>query len=1015
MNAESKNSFLATTLSSIGDGVIATDLHGTIVYVNKAAEDITGWTELEIIGAKFYDIFILKDAETGRLLECPVNKALIACSAVGLEQNSALITKNGGSRFISANVAPIIGESGSYSGTVTVFRDISKVRKMELRLKQEQSNHIKVFDSAPAGIIIVNEDKLITRVNESALSFLCSDKHKSIGKRFGDAFLCRNSFIDEKSCTFSTECKACEIKKALNLALTSRISTTNIEFSRIFIINNEQKELWFKTSVTPMIIGSKRYAILVLMDITDRKNKEAEIARSRDFYLRIFENFPNMIWKTDVHGKTTYVDNNWVTFTGNAKEDSLEFKWLNFIHPDDRDRCYDAHNLHIKKREAFDFEYKLLHCSGEYRWIHTMNRPFYDIDGKFEGYIGTGVDITHLKIAEEGLSRYRILSENVRDIINFIDLEGNIIDVNEAAVRSYGYTREEFLKLNIRQLRAEGEVTRELLQKCYGDGIFYETVHYRKDGSIFPVEISAKGADIGGKRIIVSIIRDIAQRKAAESNLKANKEAAEIANKSKSEFLANMSHEIRTPINGIVGMVDLTLLTELNTEQRENLLIVKSCANSLLKIINDILDFSKMEAGKLLIENINFDIKSMIEETIKAHSPSAMAKGLELNYAFSSTIPHYVVGDPSRLKQILNNLISNAVKFTESGEVWVKVKKISSKGNEIEIQFSVEDSGIGIEEKDIGKLFESFSQLDGSITRKFGGTGLGLAISKQLSEIMGGRLWAESTKGVGSRFHFTLKVKIGSAIEKQRVEEYKGRSSISLYKLLIVEDDNVNLMVLSRFLRERGYLVETACNGLKAVEMCENNSYDLILMDIQMPVMDGIEAARRIREKDKYTPIIATTAYALKGDKEKFLNQGMDGYVSKPIKVEELFCEIDRCLLSRGDKVSISEVGICINSDGDIVLKQKETKVGEKRDAFMLEELSKEINLLNNSLGSGDIDQIESIAHKIKALSNELEIEELKTTAFKIELAARRGNLEQLIAKVLQVNHIFEVFKKSTI
>ncbi|BCZ44352.1 diguanylate cyclase [Clostridium gelidum] len=889
MTIDSKNSFLATTLSSIGDGVIATDINGNIIFLNTAAEEIMGWATSEVIGKKFYDIFVLIDADTNQLLESAINNVLIAGTATGVKERSALITKSGTRKYISVNISPIVGETGILSGTVTVFKDITQIRSMELKLIEEQSNYMKVFNSAPVGVIVINENTMITRVNEAALDFLNSTEEQSIGKKFGDAFFCQESFSDQQGCRYSRKCENCEMKIGMNLALKSGIATTNIEFSKSFIENRKARELWLKMSITPMINENKRTAVIVLMDITDRKNKE------------------------------------------------------------------------------------------------------------------------------EDVTRYKILSEKVRDIIHFIDTEGNIIDVNQSGLSSYGYTYEEFLKLNIRDLRAEGIITQDFIKNIDEGEIFYETVHYRKDRSTFPVEISAKGSDVGGKRVIISIIRDITERKVVESSLKAAKEVAEIANKTKSEFLANMSHEIRTPLNGIVGMVDLTLATELSDEQKENLMIVKSCSNSLVKVINDILDFSKMEAKKLVIENINFDIKSLIEETIKAHSPSAIKKGIELNYTFSLAIPQYVLGDPSRLQQILNNLISNAIKFTERGEVRIKVKEIKNQDNELEIQFSVEDTGIGISEDNVGMLFKSFSQLDGSITRRFGGTGLGLAISKQLSEIMGGRLWVESESGIGSKFYLILKFAIGVKIETKPKEIIELKKIDRPYNILLAEDDKINQMVITRILKERGYLVDTAVNGLQAVDMCLKNSYDVILMDIQMPVMDGIEAAKKIREKNKYTPIIAITAYALKGDREKFLAHGMDEYVSKPIKIEELYSAIEKSLSSNKYNNDISDVGIYLDEVGNIVLKKIEVPSFDKKDSPLLNELSKAIDAMNNDLEKREFLMIESLAHKIKDLSNKLGIEELKIIAFKIELATRRGNFEMLIEKGRKASYVFEVFKKSVL
>jgi PAS domain S-box-containing protein len=1010
-------------------------------------------------------------------------------------------------------------------------------------LKEERNNFLTIFNAAPVGVIVLDENELITRVNKAALDFLRSKKENIIGKRFGDAFFCQQRFTVGQGCGFSTKCKSCEIKMAVSLALSSEVSTTNIEFNKIFITNNKKVEIWLKASISPMIERGKKNAIIVLLDITDRINKEIALAESRDFYLRMFENFPTMIWKTDLEGKNTYIDNKWYEYIGEKKDGNLGLRMRDFIHPEDLEGYYKLYKVAVKNKQPYDAEYRVLHNSGEYRWIQSINRPFYDMDGKFDGYIGTGLDITDRKSAEEGLKRYEILSQKARDIILFEDVEGNIIDVNQSALKSYGYTYDEFLKLNVRELRAEGFITSEFLQEIDTQGVFLETVHYRKDKSTFPVEVSSQGADIGGKRVLVSIIRDISERKQtenaikeseekfrqlfqnsvdgiflheantdrhqvsmievnetacrmfgytyeeflllksplftpsndkqslsfylkelsnnghvsfkavattkhgeqipikvtshnfylsgkkvmttivrniterekAENNLKVAKEAAETANRAKSEFLANMSHEIRTPLNGIVGMVDLTLLTKLNHEQKENLMIVKSCTDSLLKVINDILDFSKMEAGKLIIENINFDIKSLVEETIKAHSPHVIAKDIELNYAFSSNMPQYLVGDPSRLKQILNNLISNAIKFTEGGEVWVKVKKINTKDNKAQLQFAVEDSGIGMAEENIGKIFESFNQVDGSFTRRFGGTGLGLAISKQLSEMMGGSLWVESKNGIGSKFYLTLEFEIGTKIETHTVQLTQAKKSNRACSILLTEDDKVNQMVITRILKERGHSVDTANNGVEAVEMCEKNSYDVILMDIQMPILDGIEATKRIREKGKHkhTPIIAITAHALKGDREKFLEQGMDEYVSKPIKIEELFCAIDKYVSFDKYHEDLSNISICFDESGEIVLKSNEIQCLDKKELSILDELSISIKSLNDAICKNEIGAIEILAHKIKGLSYEIGIEELKTIAFKIELAARRGDFDRAIEKAQKIDDIFEVFKKS--
>lgn len=406
----------------------------------------------------------------------------------------------------------------------------------------------------------------------------------------------------------------------------------------------------------------------------------------------------------------------------------------------------------------------LVSRNGMEYYVSASNSPIRNKNSDIVGFITVFRDITSYRLLEEGLKRYQLLSENANDIILFSDIDGRIIEVNEAALRAYGYTREEifgksiFFLVNPDPRSPVGVQPHQANEK----GIYYEATAYRKDGSTFAAEVSMQGTEIGDSKVLMAILRDVTERKNYNEALKQAKEAAEAANHAKSEFLANMSHEIRTPLNGMLGMIDLTLLTDLNEEQQDNLQTAKTCAETLLNLINDILDFSKIEAGKLTVNNVDFCITELIYQTIRPHSVKAQSKGVELFCRFDAKMPQIVNGDPDRLKQVLNNILGNAVKFTDKGEVCISVKVVSIQEAQVELEFQISDTGIGIPEKDKDKLFKSFSQLDSSDTKKYGGTGLGLAISKKLVELMGGTIYVESEKGKGSTFIFTTSFRTAS-------------------------------------------------------------------------------------------------------------------------------------------------------------------------------------------------------------------------------------------------------------
>ncbi len=792
--------------------------------------------------------------------------------------------------------------------------------------------------------------------------------------------------------------------------------------------------------------------VAVMQDSTERKRAEKLLLDSESKHRALFEESADANLLMDEKG---FVDCNAAAlkmFGYSAREEFMGSYPVDLSPPTQSDGTPSAAAADqiiaatfLNGRNRFEWLYRrengdIFPAENQLAVVTVNGRP---------AILGTIRDITDRRRTERELQLTQFSVENAPDAIFWISSQGRVIYVNEAACQSLGYSREELLSLSIPDINPifSEEVWEHFWPELKARGsASVESQHRTKQEHTFPVEVTASYREFDGTEYAFAFVRDITERRRIETELKMAKEGAEAASRTKSEFLANVSHEIRTPMNGIIGMTDLALDTELNLEQSEYLHMVKGSADALLALLNDILDFSKIEAGKLELDHLSFNLRKSLVEVVKTLAIKAQQKGLEFIFDVAPEVPTNVIGDPGRLRQVLVNLVGNAIKFTERGEIEVRVQpEAASPGGTI-LRFSVRDTGIGIPADKQQKVFAAFSQADSSTTRKYGGSGLGLTISTQLVGLMGGKLWVESEAEKGSTFYFTAQVGQGTAglpSESLQESELAGvpilvvddnatdrrilEDSVTRWKMiptvvedataaiqtlqnvcssgarlplvltdahmpdidgfglveriredplfstarivmltsggergdgercrklgvaaclskpfdrlelrdvllhvlagdpaqpgneplltrhilqeqgqslrvLLAEDNTVNQRLIMRLLEKRGHRVILAQNGREALEAMQNQPFDIVLMDVQMPEMDGLEATRLIREKEKvrgtHSLVIALTANAMQGDKERCLAGGMDGYIAKPVHPEDLFREIDRLRLA---------------------------------------------------------------------------------------------------------------------
>jgi PAS domain S-box-containing protein len=867
-----------TMIDYSNDLIWTLDNHGCFVFFNEKTSKITGLTLDEWSGKSFIPLIIEEDL--------PMIMAIFQRNMSGEACTYELRFKKPDESIltISVNTSPIF-KSGKINGIVSFGRDITESKKAEAELLQKTEELNNYFTYSLDLFCIADTDGFFIHLNkvwESTLGYTLQDLE---GKSFLD-------FVHSED---------------LNSTLEA-ISNLRSQHEVLAFVNRyrckDNTYRWIEWQAYPS--GKLIYA--AARDITDRKMAEIALRDSEEKYRLIAENTSDGILIIGSDTKIQYTSPSYIKQLGYTEDEELSRDSDNIyqmLHPDDRDQVFSDIFEAIKlKNKELTYTFRVKHKDGHYFWREDKARFNFDIDGN---HINTYVicrDIDKRKQTEQSLleseSRFRRYLMNAPDGIFVVDENGIYIETNAAAERITGYSRQELLGTNILNiiLPDDLDLAEEHFRTVTNAGEAFSEIHFiRKDGVIRQWSVKAvKLTDT----LFIGFVSDITERKKDEQELKKAKEKAEESDRLKTAFLANMSHEIRTPMNGILGFAELLKEPDNSgEEQLEYIRVIEKSGRRMLNIINDIVDISKIESGQMEVTLVETNINTQIEFIYDFFKPETDAKGIHL--IVKSWLPKHLANtttDPEKVYAILTNIVKNAIKYTHNGSIEIGVLK---KGKQLE--FFVKDTGIGIPKERQEAIFERFIQADISDKNAYQGAGLGLAISKAYVKMLGGEIWVESNNDAfsgetNSTFHFTIQ---DHAHEKPELIRNKDENAeinqepFNHLKILLVDDDVSSVFLLSRIIKHQSREILIAHDGSEAIEACRNHpDIDLVLMDVKMPGINGFEATRTIRQFNKNVVIIAQTAYALMGDRQKVIDAGCNDYLTKPIRKQDLFLLINQ-------------------------------------------------------------------------------------------------------------------------
>ena len=897
---------------------------------------------------------------------------------------------------------------------LAIIRDNTDELKSTQEVIEKNKFIRQVVDTSPSFIFVKDAAGNFTFVNTECANLFGRTVDEMVG------FNVNNFYTREEEWAFYNKVDEQVIKEGKEVRLTEKFTKPNGEV------------VWLSTIKKPLISNNGEVQVLgISTNITEQRQAQQRIEESEELFRLLSENSKDLISLHEPNGRYIYVSKACKEMLGYEPEELIGRMPSEIMHPDDILLVSQKVNTdYLLENNNILVQHRLIRKDGIVQWVETNIKPILNEQGEVVKIQSAVRDIAERKKADEAIKtnekKYRDLIKYSRAFICTHNMDGLLQEVNPHMLDMLGYTSDEMVGFSLKNFiptRHQDNLKQYLRMfktRNIVEGVLTVLNKEQKERYLFYKNYKVEEPDT--EPYIICIAQDITDRMHTEQHLKKAKEAAEESARVKENFLANMSHEIRTPMNGIMGMVGLLEKGTLNPDQKNYIKIIKQSAENLLVIINDILDIAKIEAGKLELEEIPFNISETVKAAYQTLIYKAEEKGLTYQLNKLETSSKVLLGDPYRLNQVLLNLLNNAIKFTERGSVTLSTRIVDESDDSLTLEFAVTDTGVGISEDKLDYIFEGFTQAYSSTTRKYGGTGLGLSICRNLVQMQGGRIWVESEESEGSTFKFELtypKYKNTDFVSPEKEEVVF--SSMKGVRVLLAEDNEVNIFLAKSIMENWQFKVDVAQNGIDAVRLAQENTYDIVLMDIQMPELSGLDAAQMIRlnpDKAKASvPIVALTANALKGDAEKYLSIGMNDYISKPFEEEALFLKIANLLPHKVSKQPVEETKQkeanleCNEPLYDMSIVHKMSRgnsafIKRTKDLF-LQTVPQTISDIKSKHSNQDWTGVSAAAHKLKSTIDTLRIEKLKDVIRQIEAGAKAEvpdkNLEKKIEYLQEV------------